>query len=714
MKLRTSRFVHQLPLGADRVLILHAVSQLRLTVDRDVGAVLDHFATAREWPDEDALAALPGDRAALAGCVSSLAERGLLTEKSADEELAEIQSKLGATYGRDPLELLDSFRRVMKEGSEAYWSAGTSLGVADLGGAKHRVDVVLLGDCDLQMESDFLRREAGRRGIDLRVAATFPDDFRFAAEHKHDAVIIGALRSRHSLTMPQTGPDTPPHAGYIAEASHILEKLRAVTAAPILIDNLPEPTVQPLGLAERGLGGHRARFRVANMVLTNLVESFPDVHVVDVAAALAAVGAETMLDDGQVGFTHLGSPGWLLQRPPSEMAAVHGIFPDTAALARTLGGDPYGREAVMARTHVDALTVALGLGRKKCVIVDLDGTLWPGVLAETGSPFAWDPAISGTFSYVGLYFGLHEALRCLKRRGIVLACVSKNDEATVRELWRYPAHYPQDRLLTPDDFVTWRVNWNDKVENIRSIADELGFALDTFLFIDDHPVERDRVRQRLPEVEVWGDNPFELRRRLLDDPRLQVPRLTEESATRTELVKAQLGRQQLRTEIVDERDYVASLRIECRFQRVVTADRLERISELFQRTTQFNTNGRKFSVAELTALIADANARVFTIDVTDRFGDQGLVGAAVIDKGDIIGLVMSCRALGIGVEHEFMRRIIAAVAGDYDALWGVIVETARNIPVRHIFSDHGFARDAAGIWRLRLANTQSADDRAVA
>jgi FkbH-like protein len=200
----------------------------------------------------------------------------------------------------------------------------------------------------------------------------------------------------------------------------------------------------------------------------------------------------------------------------------------------------------------------LGIGRKKCVIVDLDGTLWPGVLAETGSPFAWTPEISGAFSYVGLYFGLHEALLCLKRRGIVLACVSKNDEATVRELWKYPGNYP--RLLTPDDLVTWRVNWKDKVDNIRAIADELGFALDAFLFIDDHPVERDRVRQRLPEVEVWGDDPFSLRRMLLNDPRLQLPVITEESAKRTGLMKTQLERQRLRAETPDESQYLASLR----------------------------------------------------------------------------------------------------------------------------------------------------------
>src|SRR5262249_27118998 len=256
---------------------------------------------------------------------------------------------------------------------------------------------------------------------------------------------------------------------------------------------------------------------------------------------------------------------------------------------------------------------------------------------ETGSPFAWDPAVSGTFSHVGLYFGLHEALLCLKRRGIVLACVSKNDEATVRELWTYPSHYPKSRLLTPDDFVTWRVNWNDKVENIRSIAAELGFAPDTFLFIDDHPIERDRVRQRLPEVEVWGEDPFALRRRLLDDPRLQVPRITEESSARTNLVKAQLSRQHLRAESMDERAYVASLQIECRIVRVVGDGRLDRISELFARTTQFNTSGRKFAVAELKTLIADTNAYVFSLDVADRFGDQGLVGAAVVHRGEIVG-----------------------------------------------------------------------------
>jgi FkbH-like protein len=705
MILRKSHFVHQLPVGADRVLLVHAVSHLRLPVDVGVARLVEHFEPPRSLPDEyDDLARLMGcERAVLESCVNTLIERGVLTEKSPEEELADIATQLSPTHGRDPIELLERYRRELKEGSASYWTAGTAQGLSDLAGAKRRLDVILYGECDIHMEADFLRREAARRGIDVRVAATFPDDFAFASEHKHDAVLIGALRARHHIADDLAPGETAHHAQYVAHARLIIERLRERTAAPILIDNLPEPTVQPLGLAERGLAGHRNRFRLTNVALADLVENFTDAHVVDVAAALAASGSARMIDDAQVGFTHLGSPGWLLQRPESEKAAVHGIFPEMTALARALDGDPYGREAVVARVHADALAVVLGLERKKCVIVDLDGTLWPGVLAETGSPFAWDPATSGVFSYVGLYFGLHEALLCLKRRGVVLACVSKNDEATVRELWKYPDHYPRQRLLTLDDFVTWRINWNDKVDNIRSIADQLGFALDALLFIDDHPIERDRVRKRLPEVEVWGENPFDLRRALLDDPRLQLPRITAETAARTDLVKAQLGRQQFRAETLDEAAYIASLDIRCRIERLGPGAPFERVAELFQRTTQFNTTGRRFSAAELTALVSDPEAYIFSLHVADRFGDHGLVGAAVVANSEIVGLVMSCRVLGLGVEHTFLQHIVDVFKEKLDALRARIITTPRNIPVRNIYRDNGFVAEEEGLWRRRCA-----------
>lgn len=682
MLLRLSRFVHLIPIGDDRLMVVDAISHVRFAVNGEAAALIQDFATPRSAPDP-----IPPD-----GAIAALVERGVLTALTPDEELAEVASVLGGYHGRDPAALLDKFRREAKEGGEPYWAATKTLGVSDLEGGRRRLDVVLLGDCDVHMESDFLREEAARRGLDLRVAATFPDDVRFAGEHRHDAVLIGALRTRASIL--QDNPSGPPYEAYLAEARTVIEGLRRHTPAPILIDGLPEPTVQPMGFADRGLMGHRGRFRAANIALAAMVEGYADVHVVDVAAALGAVGAERFLDDGLISFTHMGSPGWLLQRAQEELAPVHGLFPDVAPLAAWVEGNPYGREAVMARAHLDALTVVLGLDAKKCVIVDLDGVLWPGVLAETGRPFAWTPQDNPN-SYVGLFFGLHEALLTLKKRGVLLACVSKNDDATVRALWKPPPQYPSDRLLTPDDFVTTRINWGDKVDNIRAIADELGLAPEAFLFIDDSPIERDRVRQRLPQVEVWGEDPFSLRRRLLNDPRLQQPHVTAEGAGRTELAKAQLGRQAARAEAVSESDFIASLKVQTRVERLAPGAAVERVCELFQRTTQFNATGARYTTADLEALLRTPDAAVYVAHVRDRFADNGLVGAAVIRDGEIAGLALSCRVLGLGVEHVFLRAVLA----EQGPLAARIVPTDRNSPVRNIYRDNGFSLGDDGVWR---------------
>ncbi len=710
MILRQSHFIHTLPVGAGQILVVHAVNYVRLNVTREVSDIIAFFAEPRCVPDvyAELESCLPYDQDTLSRCVQSLLKRGILTDKNPEEEIDAFRKELGETYGRDPLALLDRYRRQLKEGSEPYWAAMVPQGLPEMARVAKRVDLILFGDCDMQMESDFLRREAVARGVNLGVSATFPDDLRFASEHRHDAILIGALHARHQIVA-EVPAGSQPQQPYLDQVRRMLRELRERTLAPILIDNLPEPTVQPLGLAERGLRGHRMRFRLANVALAEVVEEFPDVHLIDVAAALGGIGSEHLLDDGQMDFTHFGSPGWLLQRPEGEMSAVHHTFPPLAPLVHRVHGDPYIRENAMARIHIDALVATLGIGRKKCVIVDLDGTLRPGVLAETGSPFAWDPATSGPFSFAGTYFGIHEALRCLKRRGLVLACVSKNDEETIRELWKYGERYPHERLLSLDDFVTWRINWNDKAENIRSIAGELGFALETFLFVDDHPVERDRVRQLLPEVEVWGENLLDLRRALLNDPRLQVPRITAESGRRTDLVKAQLSRQRLQAEMTEDH-YLRSLEVKCRMERLTRDDDLDRVAELFHRTTQFNTTGRKFTVAELRALSSNPSADLFSMHVSDRFGDYGLVGAAVCELGEILGLVVSCRVLGLGVEHELLKYILSSIRAKLSVVTARIVETSRNIRVRNIYRDNGFHENKPGLWCLE---TGSGADRPV-
>ncbi|WP_174299709.1 HAD family hydrolase [Caulobacter sp. S45] len=712
MLVRRSRYVHLTRLGAGRVLAVHAMTQLRLVVDEQVAAILDAFAAPRDMPGE--LSAMPAcrgfDPEVLAGCLATLMEHGLLTDREPAAEEAELAASLSDLHGRDAAEpdagaALDALRRRSKDGADPCWSVTEAQGAAALGRPlRHRLDVLLFGDCELQMEADFLRREAARRGVALRVATAFPDDLRLASERPHDAILVGALRSRRVVAMGSAedhGGD--PAAIYVAEAQAVLEGLRAVTSAPILLDGLPEPTVQPLGFADRGLHGHRNRFRRVNLALGALVDEFADVHLVDMATALNIEGSGRLLDDALVGFTHFGGAGWMLQRPGRERAAVHGIVPDPAPLQAALGGDAYARERVAARAHMDALAVVRGIDAKKCVIVDLDGTLWPGVLAETGAPFAWTPEVSGAYSHIGLWFGIHEALLALKRRGVVLACVSKNDEALVRRLWRYDDHYPRERLLTPDDFVTWRVDWADKPSSIAAVAAELGFALDAFLFVDDHPVERERVRQALPEVEVWGEDLYGLRRRLLTDPRLQVPVLTGEATARTDLVKAQLGRDRQRTAATDSADFLRSLEVQVRVERAGAEAPLARVAELFARTTQFNTTGRRFRVGELAARAAAGE--LFIAHASDRFGDYGLVAAAVLQTGEVTGLVMSCRVIGLGVERALIDAVIGA-SGEVGII-ATIVETERNGPVRNLYGDAGFQFED-GVWRrapepLRMA-----------
>jgi FkbH-like protein len=211
------------------------------------------------------------------------------------------------------------------------------------------------------------------------------------------------------------------------------------------------------------------------------------------------------------------------------------------------------------------------------------------------------------------------------------------------------------------------------------------------------------VRTQLPEVEVWGEDPFALRRRLLADPRLMPPKITGEASGRTDLVKAQLGRARFRAESLSEAAYLASLQVQARIERVAPGAALERIEELFQRTTQFNTTGRKFPVSELSARLERGEAAVFSMHVSDRFGDHGLVGAAVVETGEIAGYALSCRVLGLGVEHRFLSAIAESLAAEHADLSGRIDETPRNLPVRNLYRDNGFTLGEDGTWRLKLS-----------
>jgi FkbH-like protein len=427
---------------------------------------------------------------------------------------------------------------------------------------------------------------------------------------------------------------------------------------------------------------------------------YPDVFLADIESALGFAGKRAMMDDQIVCGQHLGSLRWLEQRPESEKNAVHGVFPPLSGLDAFGEAETYQFERIIAREHISILTTLLGIGRKKCVVLDLDNTLWGGVLADTQAPFAWNPAQGPAFSFAGFYFGLHEALKWLAKRGILLACVSKNDESVIRKLWRYPADYPQGMLLELNDFVTFRINWNEKVDNILSISQELGISTDSMVFIDDNPLERHKVIEHLPGVLVLGENLFTVRSQLLNDPRLQTPILTVEAAARPKMVKAQIERDQARKTAVDSEAFLASLDLKSEIRKLQLTDDLERVAELILRTNQFNTTAIRFSKSDLTEILRGPKAgAIYTLAARDRYADYGLVAACITQSGEIPLFVMSCRVIGLGLEHALLKEVLSDLFANYPEVTGHLRVTEKNLPARNLFKVNGFIEISSGSWR---------------
>jgi FkbH-like protein len=565
--------------------------------------------------------------------------------------------------------------------------------------------LLCFGACSVQSLLDPLREEASSLGYALSASATGFDDVAAAAEAQPDAILVGHFRQKNDIfEFPAWPGGRAPIDAYVRTLQRFLQNLRAVSAAPVLVLNLPTPSVSPLGMADRGRDSHVNRVRALNLEVAGALEAVADAHVLDADAVLGTHGRLGRVDDQLVGFGHLGWLNGLVRQYREPLSGLEPYSADVASMPEWMAS-PAGpsAERIVAREALALVRVLLGHDRKKCVIVDLDHTLWPGVLADMGEPFFGRPAFD-TYP-LGLHWGLHSALKALAARGLLLACVSKNDERVVRELWRYHG-VPHGFFLELTDFVTTRIDWNEKVDNIREIASELNLGLDAMVFIDDNPIERAKVSRYLPEVWVLGESPYALRTELLTDPRLQVPHVTAEAARRGEMTRSQIARERHKQEsALDPEAFLRTLELGCRVERAHDDAALERIHELVQRTNQFNTSARRYSRSELRALIADGErGAVYTLGARDRFADYGLVGACVVE-GDTIELVVcSCRVLGLGLEHVLLDAVIAEQAREHtSALHARYVPSDRNMPARNLFPEHGFSCAGAELWRLELA-----------
>jgi len=331
----------------------------------------------------------------------------------------------------------------------------------------------------------------------------------------------------------------------------------------------------------------------------------------------------------------------------------------------------------------------------KCLVVDLDETLWGGILGEAGIG-----GIALGHDYPGrVYRDFQQALRNLRDRGILLAIASKNNEADIREVF---ANHP-DMLLRWDDFAATQIHWGDKATSLRRIADDLRIGLDSIVFYDDNPIEREWVRAELPEVtvlDVPGD-PMERLEALEAWEAFDQVALSDEDGARATLYTHDRRREEVRRQSESLEEFLATLDIRT-ITGIVDDTTLPRVAQLFQRTNQFNLTGRRYTEAELQRLI-DAGAIACWLRASDRFGDYGLVGAAIAAAEDpctwrVDNLVMSCRILGRNVEQTLIADLEQRVtARGARCLIGEYIPTPKNVPARDFYSAAGF-RSENGRW----------------
>lgn len=342
--------------------------------------------------------------------------------------------------------------------------------------------------------------------------------------------------------------------------------------------------------------------------------------------------------------------------------------------------------------------------RKKVVILDLDNTLWGGIVGDVG----WEGVQLGGHDPVGEAFAqFQRELKRLSQEGVVLALVSKNEEsAALDAIEQHP-----EMLLRSGDFAGWRINWNDKAENIVDLMADLNLGVDSAVFIDDSPHERSRVRQALPDVLVpeWPSDPMDYARALRELRCFEDPGLSSEDRSRTAMYVSDRQRKQLQTDLGSLDKWLETLGLEVRVE-PLSPTNLERTSQLLNKTNQMNLTTRRMSAQELSDWASLENHRLWTFRVVDKIGDYGVCGIASVafcdSRANLVDFVLSCRAMGRGVEDAIIS-VVADRAREAGArqLVAAYVPTKKNKPCQRWFEQHsGFApADGTQTFLLDLA-----------
>jgi FkbH-like protein len=458
----------------------------------------------------------------------------------------------------------------------------------------------------------------------------------------------------------------------------LVRAFRARTHASLVIHSLEMPPAAAQGVYESQLPENQAwAVETINRNLRKLAGEFRGVYILDYDALVSRHGREHWGDARK----------WLTVRLP--ITASNLVW--------------------MAREWMRYLAPLAGRVAK-VVAVDLDNTLWGGVIGEDGmAGIQLGPEYPGA-----AYQALQQVLLDLTRRGILLAIASKNNQADAMEALRsHPG-----MLLRPEHFAAMRIDWNEKSQNLRAIAAELNLGLDAIAFLDDNPVERQRMREEAPEamvIELPAD-PMAYARAVRDFPAFERLAISEEDRQRTEYYAADRQRAALEQRAASREDFYRSLEQEAEVA-PVHALTLARVAQLTQKTNQFNLTTKRYTEQQIEDLARQPDWQVLSIKVRDRYADNGLVGVAIThNHGEVCEIdtfLLSCRVIGRTVETALVAHLAEeARERGLRRLEGWFLPTKKNAPACEFYREHGFrllaeqtSDGAPGqLWSLDLAD----------
>jgi FkbH-like protein len=450
----------------------------------------------------------------------------------------------------------------------------------------------------------------------------------------------------------------------LKQLAQMLKSLRSNTSARILVQGCVIPDTTSLG----DIGDANLKHSLPNAV-AHLNESL--------AGVCRAISSCVFFDADRIAARH-GRKHWRDTRLflASRLAVSSGAF------------------GIYSRALVRSFS-ALFRAPRKVLCTDLDNTLWGGILGEDGP----EGIATGSASPGNYYLEYQKYLKRLSRRGILLAIVSKNNEADVHEAFQLRS---ADLALSLDDFVAKKISWNEKANSLRELANELSLGLDSFVFVDDNPVECEAIKQQLPEIIVIAapvQEPWRLVEMLSEQPFFDAAVITSDDLNRSQEYKAQAQRAELANSTANRDEFLASLNIVCTFLSALDAP-LARSVQLLAKTNQFNLTTRRHSATQVEEFASSTGGQAVAVRVRDRFGDAGVVGLALArNQGDICyidSLLLSCRVIDRGIETALLAHLAQNAARmGAKRLVGEYIATKKNAPCTDFYPAHGFVEDAS-------------------